>query len=301
MVDLNLWRLEYDDTVLEYGTHESGHPFIRQVQVGPADLETDDMPHPLADSLVFGEDFTRGRLIEFTGVHLSTQPLPTTRRWERPMDDAQAFERAWRARSVRQTPGKVATLANVDRGRLVYGRPRPFVHDHDRARHGWLVYGCGFTTADDRFYSLEENVTVVGVDPPSIAAMSFPVSFPYTGAVPSESRAYVTNAGTDDTYPVVTFREGVAPNLELLNDAGGVQWSLKVARTLGAGEELVIDTRPWSRSVKLNGTSAPGVLRGTRLEGATLTPGTHELRLTAVDPTGQAEVEVRWRDAYGSL
>ena len=38
MVDLNLWRLEYADTVLDFGTHESGHPFTAQVKISAAAL-----------------------------------------------------------------------------------------------------------------------------------------------------------------------------------------------------------------------------------------------------------------------
>lgn len=301
MVDLNLWRLEYDETALEFGTHESGHPFIKQVVVGPVDIETDDMVHPLSDGTVFGEDHTRGRALGFAGVHLSTQPMPSSRRWTRPMDDSSVFERAWRARSVRSVPGKVATLANLDRGRFVYGRPRPYMPDHERARHGWLTYACVFDTVDDRFYSTTEKVVTIGVDPPSLSAMTFPVTFPFTGATPSTSRTYLYNAGTDDAWPVVTFRDGTDPQLELLNEWGGVEWALKVKGTIGAGGAVTVDTRPWVRQVTKNGTAAPGVLRGTRITDMGLPPGTHELRLTAIDPTGQAEVEVRWHDAYGTL
>lgn len=302
MVDLNLWRLEYDDVVLDFGTHESGHPLVRQVQVTKNDLETDDMVHPLSDGVLFGVDLARGMVLEFAGAHLTTMPQPWDRKWEPALDGARPFETAWRARSVRRTPGKLATLTNLDRGVMTYGRPRPYAADLERVRQGWLVYACAFAAVDDRFYGLDEQVATMGVDPSSVSLMTFPVEFPFTQGVPTETRTYVTSSGTDDTWPVVTFRNGPQqPRLELLNDMGGVEWSLKVNAALEPGEELEVDCRPWRRTVLRNGTAAPGVVRGSSLDAVRIPPGTHELRFVAVDPTGNAEVQVRWRDAFDSL
>lgn len=309
MVDLNLWQLAYDDTVLEFGTHESGHPFTKQVEVSMVELDTDDLPHPMSDSVVFGRDYSRGFALGFAGAHLSTLPqavgvngyVPPGKQWSRPMDDAQTFERSWRARAVREVPGKVATLTNVDRGRFVYGRPRPFVPGHEKVRYGWLTYGCVFVTSDDKFYSTTEKVIVAGVDPGSVGAFTFPMTFPHSGVAPTESRAWVINDGTDDTWPTITFRRGGYPRLELLNDAGGVEWALKVNDTLAYDDEVTIDCRPWIREVRRNGALGSGLVRGSKLDAARIPAGTHELRLVAEDPTGLAEVEVRWRDAYGSL
>lgn len=301
MVDLNLWRLQYDDTVLEFGTHESGHPFTRQVIVGAAGVNTDDADHPLSGGMVFGRDLSRGRSLSFAGTHLSTIPQPAARRWEGRMDDAAVFEQAWRARRLRERVGAVATLANVDRGRLVYGRPRPYVPDHAKVRQGWLTYETTFDTADDRFYSTTEKVTTLGVDASPVTAMTFPMTFPFTGAEATVTRTWLDNAGTDDAWPVVTFHRGGSPRLELLNQAGGVEWSLAVAGELAYDEYLTVDTRPWSRAVVLNGTAAPGRIRGTALGAASIPPGTWEARLVAEDPSGLADVTIRWRDAFGTL
>lgn len=301
MVDLNLWQLAYDDVVLDFGTHESGHPFVRQVKVGAVDLENTDSPHPLTDGLVFGLDVARGRVLDFVGAHLSSAPLPADRKWVAPMDDAGVFEGAWRARSVRRKAGAVATCANLDRGRLAYGRPRPYEADHELVRHGWLVYGAQFVTVDDRFYSTVEHVRLVGVEPGSPDAFAFPVAFPHQGTTPTETRGWIENAGTDDTWPILTFRRGGNPKAQLHDAAGGVAWTLEVDDNLGADDELVIDTHPWVRTVKLNGSSRPGLLRGSRLEECWVPPGISEMTYTAADPTGLAEVEVRWRDAFTSL
>lgn len=301
MVDLNLWRLEYGDTLLEFGTHESGHPFTTQVTVVPADLETDDLAHPLADGLVFGVDYARGMTIGFNGVHLTLEAQPWQRRWTRPMDNSGPFKAAWKADAVRKVAGSYASLTNVDRGRVTYGRPRGYVPDYDKVRAGWLPYSCGFAALEDRFYDAVEQVAVVGVDPGEAAMMTFPVTFPFTSATSTETRRWVTNAGDSASWPVVTFRRGGRPKLDLLNNAGGVTWSLEVDANLDFDEEVVVDCRPWVRTITRNGSPAPGVLRGARLEACTIPVGTHELRLSAIDPSGLADVEVRWRDAYEAL
>lgn len=301
MVDLNLWQLTYPGTVLEFGTHESGHPFTRQVMVGPVDIETDDVSHPLSEGMLFGRDHRRGRVLEFAGAHLSTAKHPRTRQWVQPMDDSGVFEQAWRGDWLRDRAGRVATCANLDRGRLAYGRPRPYAPDHEQARQGWLTYACGFVTADDKFYDTTEQVLIAGVDPGEAGAFTFPMTFPFTGAAGSETRAWVLNEGTAATWPTITFRRGGRPRLELLDATGGVSWAVTAQTTLAYDESVTVDARPWVRSVKLNGSPASGLLRGSSLDQLRIPPGTSELRLVADDPSGLAEVEVRWRSAWGTL
>ncbi len=298
MVDLNLWQLAYSDTVLEFGTHESGHPFTAQVDVGPVDLEADDLAHPLSDGLTMGRDFTRGRVLGFTGAHLDTFPLPTDRRWVPVLDGAQPFEGAWQAEWCRERPGRLATCANLDRGRLVYGRPRTYVQGLEEVRKGWLTYSAAFATVDGRFYSTDEKVLLVGTEPSSVAAFAFPVAFPFTGATPAAARSWAENAGTHNAWPIITFRRGGNPKVTMLGDDG---WVLKVDRNLDDNDEVVVDCRPWKRTVTLNGTPRPGLVRGSRLDDVRIPTGWHELVMEAADPTGLAETEVRWRDAYGSL
>lgn len=301
MVDLNLWRLEYDDVALDFGTHESGHPFTAQVAISEVELETDDLPHPLSDGIVFGRDLARGKRLVFTGAHLDTMPQARIRRWEPVLDGAAPFTAAWAAEALRQRPGAVATLTNLDRGRMVYGRPRPYIPGLEKVRGGWLTYECGFTAIDGKFYGAAEKVATAGVDPGSLAAFTFPMTFPHTSATPTESRTWVVNDGGLSTWPTITFRQGGDPQVELLGPDGSTVWRVAVARTLAYDEAVTVDCRPWSRAVTLNGTAAPGLLRGSRLDQVRIPAGSSELRLTATDPTGQAEVEVRWRDAFGSL
>ena len=86
MVDLNLWRLKYPGVDFEFGTHESGYPFTKQVDVGAVQLETNDLDHPLSDGLVFGVDILRGRTLNFAGAHHLPLRTPKHYRHERPLD-----------------------------------------------------------------------------------------------------------------------------------------------------------------------------------------------------------------------
>lgn len=304
MVDLNLWRLEYADTLLEFGTHESGHPFTAQVVVGPVELDSSlDIPHPLSDGTVPGREYARGRVLGFTGAHLDTMPLPSDRKWVPVMDGAATFEGPWRARWAREKAGRVCRLTNVDRGRMVYGRPRPYVPDHASARQGWLTYACDFATVDDRFYSADEHVVAVGLSEGELAAFTFPAAFPVSGATPTSSRFWINNAGTDDSWPVVTFYGPTSnhPRLELLDSTGGTAWELEVATTLAYDDVVEVDSRPWQRTVTLNGGPVPGLLRGTRLDQVRVPDGFNEAVFTAADASGTARAEVRWRDAWGTL
>lgn len=303
MTDLNLWRLAYDSTVLDFGTLDSGHPFTRQVKIGPAVVETEDLAHPMSDAVLPGVDRSRGRTLEFAGAHLTGQPIryAASRRWVTPMDLHNTFEQAWRARAVRETAGKVASLTSVDRGRTVYGRPRVLTPDHDRVRGGWLTYECAFDTVDDRFYGSTDKVVTTGVDARPAAAFTFPVTFPFTGVTdPVAARAWLVNAGTDDTWPVVTFRGGTRPRVDMLDGAGETRWWLSIDAVLRAGDVVEVDCRPWRRTVRFNRAARPGVLRGSRIDACRIPAGASEVKLTATDVTGQAEVEVRWRDAFGA-
>lgn len=302
MVDLNLWRLEYGgETQLEFGTHESGHPLVRQVVIEPGDVENDDAAHPVSDGLLMGVDRSRGMVIGFAGVHLSTAPRPPDRHWVAPMDAQGVFTAAWNARAYRGNPGWLAQLVNVDRARMAYGRPRGVKPNHELARRGWLGYQATFQASDDRWYGLEPHGIVFGVEPGSVVALEFPLTFEYATIAPTETRAWAENAGDESTYPVITFVGGGNPRLELLDGGGETVWAIEVEATLGSTGTVTVDTRPWTRGVTRDGEKRPGILGGAPLARAVIPPGEHEFKLTANDPTGLATCQVSWRDAYAAL
>lgn len=303
MVDLNLWRLEYPGESLEFGTHETGFPFTRQVTVGPVEVVTNDADHPLSDGLVFGVDILRGRTLGFAGAHILPVKTPTHYRHERPLILGDRIEAVWRGDVVREVPGGVAELTHVDRGRMVYGRPRRYAADHAKLRHGWTTWAADFTTVDDRFYGAEEKTVTVALVAGSVGGYETPFEFPLSAVGGSGSpRALLDNAGKLSTWPVVTINGPIyAPGVELLSLGGGTLWRMWVDAYLASDESLVIDCRPWVRSAKLNGTNVPGLLRGATMGQARIPVGASELKLTGVDGTGTATVNVSWRDAHPGL
>lgn len=308
MVDLNEWQLEYEGVTFSFGTHESGFPFTRQVIVGPAGLETDDQAHPLTDGVVFGVDRGRGRTLQFAGAFLELAPAavdPGAAAWTRPLDLADGFERVWRGGRFRRDPKWVASLANLDRGRCVYGRPRNPATDHARVRHGWSTWTSEFATVDEKFYALEENMTTAGLVPDSVGGFEFATDFPMStyGVTQSAAPAMVVG-GTDETWPVLVFHGPSSnPSVTVREADGTLLFTVALQATLAAADVVIVDARPWRRGVTRNGLPANGLLRGsTALDLCRLPPQTACLLTTSgVVATSGASATVWWRDAYASL
>lgn len=305
MVDLNLWRLEYADVSFDFGTHESGYPFTKQVKVGPATLQTDDLPHPLTDGITFGIDRTRGRQLIFNGAHFGTDPLPTERRWTAPLDSSDAMANVWDARAVRTLAGAVAQLSNVDRERCVYGRPRNYDPTHDIARAGWSTYSADFVTADDKFYALTENMVSVGIPPTPLGGYTFSATFPMsTFGVTQAAAPTMQVGGTKETWGVVAFVGPCNnPSVTVKDEAGATLFTIGLQTTLTAGATALVDCRPWSRGVTLNGKPANGLLRAsTKLDECRIPPGQAcKMTATGIVPAGGASATIWWRDAFSSL
>lgn len=305
MVDLNLWRLEYDDVALDFGTHESGYPFTDQVKIGAVAIQTDDLAHPLTDGVVFGVDRTRGMQLIFAGAHLGLDALPVERRWAPGLDASEAFKRAWNARSVRRVAGSVAQLSNLDRERCVYGRPRNYTADLTKARHGWSTYSAEFVTVDDKFYALTENMVTAGMVPASIGGYTFATTFPMsTFGVTQAAAPGMAVGGTDETWPVVAFiGPSNNPAVTVKNEADEVLFTIALQATLAAGQTALVDCRPWSRGVTLDGVPANGILRAsTKLDECRLPPAqTCALLAYGIVPAAGASATIWWRDAFSSL
>lgn len=305
MVDLNLWRLTYGATTLEFGTHESGYPFTKQVEIGAAAVDVTDVNRPMGGGVLFGRDEARGRLLRFEGAHLAetTAKRPKVRQWEQPLDLGRVMARAWAAAELRAVPGAVAMLEHVDRGVVVYGRPRNRSTDLAEVRHGWSTWGGEFTTSDDLFYDSTEQQVTASVLAGAAGGIVFPVTWPLVTTASETSRRWLSSDGTDPAAVTVTF-EGPAtdPTAELLAPDGTVRWRVAVSGSLAYDESFTVDARPWSRALTLNGSPAPGRVRGDKIDRLLVPPGVSELRYTAsADPTGTSTCTIRWRDAHAEL
>lgn len=312
MVDLNEWHLTYGDTDLEFGTHESGYPLTKQVDISEPTLDPGDIAHPLTDGIVFGRDLTRGRKITFAGAHLEAGVAMTSPPWDGRLDASGVIEAAWAAESLRHQVEVVAKLTNADRARSVYGRPRNYRANLDRARQGWTEWSAEFHTTDDRFYGAGHTVTVS-----SAQLVTYDPSDPNgTGTLPTPTHD-VPNAGTRNAFPRVVFQSGPPGFVGPLEDArmfafdadDELLWWVGIAGSLGTfhlpknpavtTRDGIIDARPWALSVIASEGHRPGSFRGARISDMILPPGTSQLAFGASG--GGGTMTVTWDDTYGSL
>ncbi|MFD0044748.1 hypothetical protein ACFVGV_06110 [Pseudarthrobacter scleromae] len=283
----NDWRLAYPGEDLAFGSIASRLVFTSAPDLGSLAIRHDDADRPRADGVVFGEDFFGGRTITFD-VSVAGE------------DEAHAREllgrmaRAWRADVVRRTPGAVATLVS-DSGRIAFGRPRRFASTDELLPEGMSQVIADFATADSVWYGPEHSVSV-DLQPRPGGGLLAPLASPLATTSSSDRSTVFTVAGDVDTWPVFEIQGPITnPVVEIVD-----RLRMEFRTTLAYDETLVVDTRPWGRSILRDGASLAGSLSraSTRLSQAALPPGRHELVLRGLSEAGTARVNARWRDAY---
>lgn len=302
MSDLNEWRLEYGNTVLDFGTLASEYPLASQVEIGDADLTTQDSDHPTSDGTIFGRDRLGGFTLTFsmTTVPEFSFPMPD-RPWATALDLLSTFKSKWRANSVRREAGAYATLTNLDRNRMVYGRPRKIAQTTKTLRKGILGMVATFDTNSPDFYDATEKLAIITPVPTPLGGFTTPLRPPFSTAGSTQELAPMANAGDLDAWPIVKFHgPGSNYSLELLDNNRTI-WNLRAPARLAFDEVLEIDTRPWARGATINGRPANGRLRGTQLERCTIPVGDFNARFKVTDARGQAFADIRWHDTYASL
>ncbi|WVX87868.1 minor tail protein [Arthrobacter phage Berrie] len=282
------WRLTYSGEDLSFGSVESGYVFTTAPDLGARELEHEDARRPRTDGVSFGQDFTGGRTITFELDVNGTDEADAKAKLAR-------LSRAWRADAVRSTPGATATLTSGS-GRVAFGRPRRFASNDDLQPQGLSTVVADFAAADDTWYGgTEQGVTVPLVPAPSGGLMA-PLAAPLSTTLSSDRSQGVTIGGDLPTWPVFEIRGPITnPSVELVN---ALKMDFKL--TLAYDQKLVIDTRPWARSILRNGASVAGTITrsSTRLANAALKPGDYEFVLRGSVNTGNPSATIRWREAY---
>jgi hypothetical protein len=281
------WSLSYPGEALAFGSVASGFVFDAAPEIGPLEIQTDDAARPRADGVVFGSDFFGGRTITFA---ISVDGA----------DEAEARERlavltkAWRADSIRSTPGAVATLAS-DSGRVAFGRPRRFVSADELLPFGLSRVTCDFAGGDSLWYGAESFATVT-LAPASSGGLIAPLASPLATTATSDRSTVLTIGGEVPTWPVFEIQGPITnPVVEIVG-----LLRMEFRTTLAYDQSLTVDTRPWARTILRNGASLAGSLSrtSTRLSQASLPPGRYELVLRGASESGTASVSASWRDAY---
>ena len=281
------WKIDCGpDGVILFGSQSSRYPFDKAPEISDADRENQDSSLPGIDGNFFGVDTTAGQTIAF-GLNAVGDTD----------DEAEllyaAFRQAWRADTIRATPGATATLT-APSGRSTFGRPRRITPAYMPIGAGAVGVTADFATQDDRWYGAEDYIEV-----PLAVSQSGGLVAPLTE--PLVARGYTTASNTftvlgdSPTWPVITIRGPILnPTVEV---TGRLRFS--AATSLKYDETLTIDTRPGRQSVLRNGTQIASLTRSsTLLPEAALPPGSYTLLLSGSSSSGGPTARATWRAAY---
>lgn len=284
------WTLSYPGVSLQFGSIASKLVFSTAPDIGPVDINTDDAERPRGDGTMFGLDYFGGRTLSFDVLVNGDDEA-----------DAAALlaelTQAWRGDVVRSTPGATATLQSGN-GRLVFGRPRRFAPDLALLPYGAAQAIFDFAAADSIWYSDTENAVLVSLVPAPSGGLMAPLVAPLSTTQSSDRSQGLTVGGEMKTWPVFEIKGPIInPVIEIVG-----RLKMQFTITLAYDETLVIDTRPWARSILRNGASVAGCIsrQSTRLSNAALDPGRYEIVLRGRTAVGSPTLNTRWRSAFAT-
>ncbi|NHI16870.1 hypothetical protein [Microbacterium excoecariae] len=283
------WHLSFPGTTLAFGTGESGFSFDTAPAISAQSVRDEDAQSDSLDGRFFGRDHLDGGNVTF-----EIDIMATTE--EAARDLLRQARHAWRADTIRTTPGAVAALA-AGSGRLAFGRPRHFVSNDDNIQSGVVRITADFATAEDAWYgpTWTERIPFV---PAAGGGLVAPLAAPLSTTSSSDRSLGIVVGGELPTWPVFTVAGPITnPVIEVV----GVL-RLELAVSLAFDEILTVDTRPFARTVMRGSASVAGALSrsSTRLRDAAIPPGTHEVVLRGTSPTGTARLDISGRDAFST-
>lgn len=280
MSDLNDWQLEVGAEVTQFGTAATDYPFSTQVVMSAMDRDVQDGVHPDVDGGVMGRDLLRGFDLQFDCRILKESPV-TAKPWMNALDLYESFAAKWRAEAIRDLPGQYAILRNTERGRFAIGRPRDIAPKFQQVRKGYLDFQMDFRSVSPAFYRTESQI-VTRV---------------------AEGSANITNEGSLPSWPVITIT-GAQGVVVSYGAVGNILWSALFDDPASFNQPIVIDTRPWSRSVSVAGAPGNGrLINGVgRVSNFKIPAGTGPLNfyydeVNSIDP----ELTVEWHPAFASF
>lgn len=288
------WRLIHPTADITFGT--AATPIFNRLQpdLGDVEIRNADAPRPRGDGLNFGIDYRSGRTITFDLGIRGVNEVEARRLLSE-------LTTAWRADAVRETPGGVAELRARYRGRevVMFGRPRRFVADTSHAKGGFIGVLADFSCSDDLFYSVEEAEVGMTITPTLGGGLMAPLAAPL-GTTTTSSRSLRFDVQSD--LPVWPVYEVKGPITNPVVEVVGIS-RFEFRTTLAYDQSLVVDTRPWGRTVLRNGASVAGTLtpRSTRLSQGSVPAGNHNFAFRGTDSTGTASVTARWRETFPTL
>lgn len=121
-----------------------------------------------------------------------------------------------------------------------------------------IIITAQLTMPDPYLYSVDYKIINLGAI--SNSGLTFPLKFPISFGDITGGMGIITNAGNAVAYPVVTIT-GTCSNITINNTTTGESMSLDIALT--DADTLVIDCRPDSRGIYLNGNKRMDLKNGS--------------------------------------
>ncbi|RSS97263.1 hypothetical protein EF903_01710 [Streptomyces sp. WAC05292] len=311
-MDEGEWNLSYGSNGIypganfTFGTVRSGFFLVDPYEISTGDTDTGDTPMPRQDGIRFGQDFKPAATVTFElAVDTVGAGMTNATRHRENLAALSVMKQAWDAEAIRRRFAAPAVLRTVQGGRArrFYGRPRKFAPAASRlTRKGHTPVVATFACLDDTAYDDVEQTVRVDLVPPPHRGLVGPLTTPLTMTGTSTSRApgQVTVGGTKPTWPVITIYGPISqPVCEVMG-----KWKVSLDLSLGENERVIIDPRPWARTVLRNGNAS---VAGSLYRSSPLLPelrlplGTQDFVLRGIDSTGSAFMTVAWRDAYAYL
>ncbi|CAL9326834.1 hypothetical protein [Streptomyces sp. SudanB91_2054] len=306
------WNLSYSANGVfpgadfTFGTIASGYYLLEPYEITYAEGDAGDTPMPQEDGVRFGRDYRAPATITFeVGVDTVDDAPTQLGRHNANLGAVSTMLEAWDAEAVRRRFATPAVLRTTQGGRArrFYGRPRkPAPAGSKLTKQGYTPVVCTFACVDSKAYDDVEQIARANIVPPDHYGLVGPLTTPLTMTAESASKnaGEVVVGGTKPTWPVITIYGPISnPVCEVVG-----RWKAGLDLTLGVGERVVIDPRPWVRTVMRNGNAsvAGRLTRGTpQLKDMRLPRGRQDFVLRGTDATGNAYMTVAWRDAYAYL
>lgn len=268
---------------------------VSSTVIDSGSMATQDQPVVGHDGQLFGVDTLPGMVVTQTGQVRTPGNGPVA------MDTYSLLAGIWNDPLVRLVPGKVQVLRSLypgsSAGRRTYGRGRKIAPVLGLVNQGLVPWTAQFQSADSIWYTETEFSTVMTTVPTFLGTgLIPPATPPYQLSAQTAFQANtIVNTGSAPTWPVITFHGPVSfPSLTYV----AVPVIIGYNGILGSSDTLVIDTRPWARTVLLNGTaSVPGKLTGDPMIALQAQPGTTLMQYKGQDAAGTSTCTIRWRNA----
>jgi len=260
---------------------------------GSNDWLIQDQADPFSGATRMGRDVRQGSTFTWS-LHVNTVDEETA------LDALDELADAWSPDNLSGGDIMVLRYKVGGRTRRVYGRPRRFAQSPDnRILSGMMPVTADFKRVDPLFYDDSPESITLGVAYESEGGFIFPVTFPVMtlpgGFHPGETFV----SGRRRTWPIIRL-DGPLTSPQIQTD----DWLLNMpSLTLNEGHYVEIDTRPWKRTIMLDGTSSiPGAVSvKTRLRDLSLSPGHQSFGFRAISGTGTGSATISWYPAYASL